>query len=336
MFTRINQLALPMPTRRGLLSGTVSEAWGATKDSPSNGAARPAPELGISVIIPAYNCARYLKRAIDSVLVQTHAVGEIIVIDDGSTDETPAVLARYGDRIRVLRVPNGGVSRARNQGLRLARHRWVAFLDADDWWMPAKIEKQVEIVEKNPQVDFIYTGIRMVQLDGRADDRVTTDPDRVWPGLRHTNPITPSTVMARRDLLLAAGGFDESLRMCEDWELWARLGENVRYGAVEQPMVYYQITPGSLSSQVEAEVKTTESIAQRTLLTGLSGFRRRVEWRRLTSAQLFRASVASREIDAKQALRYLFRSLWRWPSPAFMPERWKSLLLAGRRAVLGR
>lgn len=291
--------------------------------------------MQISAVIPTYNCSRYLSRAIDSVLGQTRPVDEIVVIDDGSTDDTPALLARYGDRVRALRVANGGVSKARNHGLRMARYEWVAWLDADDWWMPTKIARQVELVDKDPQLDFIYTGLRMVELDGHEYDRVTTDPTRVWPGLRYTNTITPSTVMVRRELLLAAGGFDESIRMCEDWEMWARLGEKVRYGAVEQPMVYYQITPGSLSSHVEAELKTTEAIAMRTLLKGLNGFERHVEWRRLTSAQLFRASVASRDSNAGQALRYLYRSLSRWPSVAFMPERWKSLLLAGRRAVLG-
>lgn len=291
--------------------------------------------MQISTVIPTYNCRKYLNRAIDSVLEQTRPVDEIIVVDDGSTDDTPDLLAQYGDRIRTLRVNNGGLSWARNHGMRIARGSWVALLDSDDWWMPNKIEKQVELIEQNPQLDFVYTGIRMIRLDGEFWDRDTTDPATIWPGLRYANTITPSTIMARRDLLLEAGGFDESLRRCEDWEMWVRLGENVRYGAVRQPMIYYQITPGSLSSQVEAQLAATEAIAQTTLLKGLTGMERQLEWRRLTSAELFRSSVVCRDIDLAQARQYLFRSLALWPSPTFLPDRWKSLLLEARRVILG-
>jgi glycosyltransferase involved in cell wall biosynthesis len=289
--------------------------------------------MQISAIIPTYNYGKYVSRAIDSVLAQTRPVDELIVIDDGSTDGTRHILSSYGDRIRYVYQANRGLSGARNKGMELARHPWVAFLDSDDWWYPGKIARQVAVAESDPKINFIYTGICMFGPDGRGAERPADPPSTVWPRLRYLNMITPSTVMARRDLLLRAGGFDQTLKTCEDWEFWVRLGQEVRYGAVIEPMIGYQITPGSLSSKVELEIKTTEEIAEKTLLNGLRGLSREVWRRRITSAQLFRVSVTARPAGPSESRQYLYRSLLRWPSPLFMPVRWKSLALEGARAL---
>ncbi|MHC5139531.1 MAG: glycosyltransferase family 2 protein, partial [Planctomycetota bacterium] len=101
-------------------------------------------KLTISAVIPAYNAAKYIARSIDSVLAQTHPVDEIVIVDDGSTDNTAAIIKDYGDKVRYIHQPNAGVSAARNTGIEAATGNWIAFLDADDEWLPEKIKRQVE------------------------------------------------------------------------------------------------------------------------------------------------------------------------------------------------
>jgi glycosyltransferase involved in cell wall biosynthesis len=289
--------------------------------------------MEISAIIPTYNYARYVTRAVDSALHQTYPLAEVIVVDDGSTDNTREVLSAYGDRIRYVYQENRGLAGARNTGIRNARSPWVAYLDSDDTWFPEKIERQVKVVEADPAVELVYTSLRICYTDGRTEDAIANPPDQLWPRFRWANSITPSTVMMRRDLALKAGGFDESLRYCEDWEMWSRLGPHIRYGAALDPLIGYQMTPGSLSSNVTKELATAERVVEKTVLKGLQGWRR-AYWRRVAmSAVIFRASVACRTSDPASSRRYLAQSLQRWPSPFFMPERWKSIAWECRRSL---
>jgi len=182
----------------------------------------------VSVVIPAWNAARSLSRAIDSVLAQTWERREVIVVDDGSTDNSLALLAGYGEQLRVVSQANGGPSSARNRGLREARGQYVAFLDADDHWLPEKLERQVALLEARPDLGFCSTSTTVVDTRG--------EPVRDWPCCNtaepllvtlfmHSSAVSGSTsgVLVRRQLLLEAGGFDEHLRGFEDPDLWIRL-----------------------------------------------------------------------------------------------------------------
>src|SRR5271169_5995224 len=179
---------------------------------------------GIAVIIPAYNSAHYLRRCIDSILLQTHPAAEIIVVDDGSRDNTREIVMSYQDSVRYFWRPNGGLSAARNTGVQQTVSTWIAFLDADDRWEPRKLELQVRALDQNPRAVLCYTNKLLVSPDGLQRVSGVTPPHQLWPKLRYANPITPSTVMIRRDALDEVGGFDEELRACEDWDLWVRLG----------------------------------------------------------------------------------------------------------------
>jgi glycosyltransferase involved in cell wall biosynthesis len=289
--------------------------------------------MKISAIIPTYNYARYVRRAVDSALNQTYPVAEVIVVDDGSTDNTREVLAEYGNRIRYVYQANRGLSGARNTGIREATSPWVAFLDSDDCWMPEKIERQVKLVEADPTVDLVYTASMLHFTDGRVTPTGVVEPSQLWPRFRYINSVTPSTVLIRRDLIMKAGGFDETLRYCEDWEMWVRLGPKVKYAAVAEPSIAYQITPGSLSANVAQELATAERIIDKTLVKDLRGLQR-LYWRRLIlSAVLFRASVTCRTTDPAASRRYLLRSLLNWPSPFFLPIRWTSAAWEGYRSL---
>jgi glycosyltransferase involved in cell wall biosynthesis len=206
----------------------------------------------ISVVIPAFNAAWCVHKAIDSVLAQEFRDFELLVIDDGSTDNTDVVLARYGDAIQVVRQPNGGLSNARNAGIRESRGELVAFLDADDWWLPGKLARQVALMRAQPTVGFVSVAARVVDMEGRLLN--------MWSCTACTGPLLPhlfgangdvagsgSAVMVRRELFNRVGGFDESLRSLEDVDMWMRLAAVAGYACIDEPLVVILKRPGSMS-----------------------------------------------------------------------------------------
>ncbi|MBS0305635.1 MAG: glycosyltransferase family 2 protein [Proteobacteria bacterium] len=213
----------------------------------------PAPT--VSVVVPAYNAAAFVGRAVDSVLAQSGVDYELLVVDDGSSDGTVAVLAAYGDRLRVLVQANAGPAAARNRGLHEARGRYVAFLDADDWWLPEKLARQVALLDGRPEIGFCSTATRVVTEGGA--------PAGEWPCVPGERPLletlfvrsaavsgSTSGVLARRELLLGAGGFDEALRGFEDPDLWMRLAARAGYACIDEPLTVVVRTPGSVSSHL--------------------------------------------------------------------------------------
>lgn len=210
-----------------------------TSDGPP---AAAASEL-VSVVIPAYNYGRFLKRAIDSVLTQTYPHRECIVIDDGSDDDTPAVIASYGDRIRSVRTNRVGLSRARNTGIELARGTLVAFLDADDWWRPEKLAVQTAFLAAHPDVALVGCGIAVVEPDGRLRGefpaaRAQARGSRSLQLLatrRFRISGSGSGAVIRRHVLQEVGLFDPGLPAAEDWDLWLRVA--ARYPVDNVPEV---------------------------------------------------------------------------------------------------
>ena len=191
----------------------------------------------VSVVIPTYNLAALLPGAVESVRAQGWPELEIIVVDDGSTDGTPEVLeglAREHANLRWFRQENAGAAAARNRGIEEARGRWVAFLDADDLWMPGKLAAQFEALAARPSASFSYTDVRVRREDGEEGDLVYgTERQPLIVQLLAANLFATPTVLARRDCFREVGLFDASLRTGEDWDMWLRLAahfENVRVG----------------------------------------------------------------------------------------------------------
>jgi len=184
-----------------------------------------ADRVKVSVVIPTYNRAGFVTRAIDSALAQTYRDFEIVVVDDGSTDDTERILRAYGDRIRYLRQENAGVSRARNAGIAAARGEWIAFLDSDDEWLSEKLAVQVNCIERHRSLVAHATNALMNVSGGETADLFTVRQctqytedcvvDRPLADVMITQFFTP-TIMARRDALERIGGFDESLSIYED------------------------------------------------------------------------------------------------------------------------
>jgi glycosyltransferase involved in cell wall biosynthesis len=211
----------------------------------------------VSIVMPAYNCAWCIDRAIDSVMAQTFTDFELIVVDDGSSDDTPALLAARGDAIRVIRQANAGMSAARNTGIAAARGDCIAFLDSDDWWRPAKLAQQVALLDAEPDVGFCSSATELQSPDGdvvgtwgcpaQADDLVA----RMLGG--HSAVAGgASSVMVRRELLARAGVFDARLRGAEDTDQWVRLAAAARYACLPDAQVVVTRNPDSVSRNREA------------------------------------------------------------------------------------
>lgn len=183
----------------------------------------------VSVIIPTFNRAGWLTETIESVLSQTYPNLELIVVDDGSTDDTAEVVQRFGNRLTHLRQANRGVSAARNRGVAASRGAWVAFLDSDDLWRPNKVAAQVAMFQSQPEVAVCYTDEIWIRHGVRVNPKRIHQKHTGWlfePSLPRCI-ISPSSIMMRRSLWTRLGGFDERLPACEDYDLWLRMTARV-------------------------------------------------------------------------------------------------------------
>ncbi len=210
----------------------------------------------VSVVIPAYNAAWCVRRAVDSVLAQDYRDFEIIVVDDGSQDETTKVLAGYGDGIRVVSKANGGLSSARNAGIHAAQGEFVAFLDADDWWLPGKLTRQTAMLKEKPHIVFCSTAATVQTPDGHVlnEWRCAMAEGNALGQIFHTNATVAgsgSTVMARKQALIQTGGFDETLRSLEDIDMWMRLAALGHYACIDEPLAVILKRPGSMSKNLD-------------------------------------------------------------------------------------
>ena len=197
---------------------------------------------GISVVIPVYNRPQVVVRALQSVLAQTLPVDEIIVVEDGSPNPVdPDVLRALDPRIRVLvHEVNQGGGGARNTGLRAAQAKWVAFLDSDDEWLPEKLQRQMAILNREPESIACFTGNVDVDAAG-ALGRVFLPPARIsLLDLQRINVLnTTSSAIVRRDALNEVGGFDPTLPACQDWDLWMRLRAVGPFSVLREPLVRF-------------------------------------------------------------------------------------------------
>ncbi len=208
----------------------------------------------VSVVIPTYNSADTVARAIDSALGQTVPPTEILVIDDASSDDTAARLAAYADRsVRHIRLgQRGGAAHARNAGIAAATGDFVAFLDADDEWLPAKLARQLDLFEQDPSLVFAACRSLHIGRDGQVlglihhQVPVATGPE-AWKALLAHNFLATPTVLVRRDALLAVGLFDRSLPIAEDQDLWIRLALHGALGYVDDILTLVHDRAGSLS-----------------------------------------------------------------------------------------
>jgi Glycosyl transferase family 2 len=212
----------------------------------------PGPVPSFSVVIPAYQAAETLPEAIESALSQTVSPHEVVVCDDGSTDDVTAAVAPYRDRIVLLRKPHGGVASAKNAATRRAGGEFLAFLDADDRFLPDRLEALGELAARRPDLDILSTDAHLMLdgvVTGRFYERTPFALDDQRAGILQTCfvGLTPAV---RRRRLLSTGGFDESFRWGEDWEAWIRvILDGGVAGLVDQPLLCYRLHAASATAQ---------------------------------------------------------------------------------------
>lgn len=223
----------------------------------------------ISVIIPTYNRAATIERAVRSVLAQTYPADEIIVVDDGSTDETEQLVRAIGDERIVYHKlgQNGGVSAARNIGAQLATGEWLAFQDSDDCWRKEKLRLQMDYAAKHPEYPLIYSAYLGHLPDGRSIQMPNWYPGEypfmgekpegeLFPSLLVRNTVGAPTILVKREEFLKTGGFDERLGSLEDWEFVLRFTKEHPIGYVDQVLVDAYLSDSGVSSAKGAYFET--------------------------------------------------------------------------------
>jgi glycosyltransferase involved in cell wall biosynthesis len=209
----------------------------------------------ISVIIPAYNAADCISRALDTVLQQTLSACEVIVVDDGSTDNTSEVVRKYPEPVRLVATKNQGPGCARNTGAQIARGDWFAFLDADDGWVPTKLERQASFTA-DPSVGIVHTRMRNTSFVDVPD---TVTFERLWSG----NCLGTSSVMIRRAAFFDAGGFALDLAPAEDYYLWLRVASKWKIVTCQEWLTVYTRGPLGISRNSENLARAAIGVLER-------------------------------------------------------------------------
>lgn len=220
-----------------------------------------------SVIIPAFNHARHLERSIGAALAQTFRDIEVIVVDDGSTDDTPDVMSRLtAPNVIYIRTDNGGPGRARNVGIRASTGKYIQFLDADDFIFPEKIESHVKILEADAHIDIVYCDCAVTQPHGvtkENDSRPLHEYDPLAL-LIINNPIVTSSALVRKSAVVDAGMFDELKEIQEDWDLWIAMalnGSTFKYDA--NRLAHYYRGPEGITSDVALMFRRTQNLLEK-------------------------------------------------------------------------
>ncbi len=211
--------------------------------------------MSVSVVIPAYNYGRYVVDAVESAFAQTHAPLEVIVVDDGSTDDTRERLRPYASRIRLVHQENRGAAAALNRGIQLAQGEWIAWLSADDAFLPTKLEDQLAHAQRHPEDRLIYTDWCSVDAQGRVTQmyRLPSLPRRELVSfLFRYCAINGSTTLIRRECFQTHGLFAEDLRQAHDWDMWLRLARDYPFGHVPKVLLRYRWHGANLSAQADA------------------------------------------------------------------------------------
>ncbi len=217
--------------------------------------------MKISVLLTTYDAAWCVTRALDSVFAQTRPADEVIVGDDGSTDDTVArIERRYGERVRVLRLPHRGLTPARRATFEAAAGGWLAPLDADDWWEPTKLERQVAFLAQHPEVKWVGTDGVYVGAEGVIRPSWLSDyfhPVHELHGdllsllIERCFPLV-SSMLIEREAYFASGGYDLGIPYSQDYDLWMKLAGTHAGGILAEPLIHYWSSPGQLSRRLEA------------------------------------------------------------------------------------
>lgn len=230
----------------------------------------------ISVLMSVHNGEPWVAGAVESVLAQRFGDFEFLVVDDGSTDRTGAILDGCGDaRLKVLHQPRRGLTYSLNHALQLTTAPLVARMDGDDVALPDRFARQLAFLDAHPDVGLLGTGCREIAPTGEVLRTITppVDDAAIRRALIQGNPFIHSSVMMRREVLEAVGGYDESLRVAQDYDLWLRMSRITRMANLPEPLVLRRLTPGRVSSAKDTDrIRTEVTVKLRALRSGAYPF----------------------------------------------------------------
>ena len=282
----------------------------------------------VSVVIATYNMGHYLTQAVESVLSQSYPHIEIQIVDDGSTDNTAELARRWaGDgRVRVHTQSNAGQARAKNKGVELSRGHFVAFLDADDVWLPGKLERQLSLFQGRPEIGVVYSDYECMDGEGRPLPKGATPMRRGWVSgpLLIENFVCYSAGVVRRQSLERDGAFDESLGMGIDYDLWLRLSARYQFDFVPAATVRYRIWAGQMSRNYRKRYESAIRIMRAFLVNNPGVVNPSVARQAWAHTYAGRGDTTLwHEADRSAALRDYLRALrfvpWYWPA-------WRSIV----------
>ena len=279
--------------------------------------------MSISVVIPAYNASRFIAATLESVLSQSLPADEILVVDDGSTDDTAAIAENFGPPVRVFRRPNSRQGASRNFGAQQAAGEWIAFIDADDLWEPNKLERQMEELSKHPDADICYTArVRFTQEEDAIRIIPTPSYDipfapaqKIREGLFRCVTFLPSSAVIRRSAFLAAGGFNDQ-RTSEDWDLWLRLlHRGTKFASCSEPLLLYRLHGNNVTvtSNKLTIYQENMSVYRAHVVPHLTGPRRWIAPARYFSPLNADIAYLLREKGDPRCLSVMTASILQWP-----------------------
>ena len=287
----------------------------------------------VSVIIPCYNAMRFLPKAVDSVLQQTYQDFEIVMINDGSTDRIEAWADTLEDkRIRFISQTNQGLAAARNQGIEQARGDYIAFLDADDLWHPSKLEKQVSVLEEDPDAGLVYTWVLLVDEQDRPLKKIweISYEGDVWKILTEGNIIACGSVpMMRSTCVKSVGRFDKLVFLAEDWDFWLRTAAQYPFRVVREVLVYYRNNLDSLSriqgNDLDEKLQDIEESYRLLISKAFRSAPQKIKYLEARSQALVSLSMAWKALKNPASDRYLVKhyqnqAVSYYPQISLLPE----------------
>jgi glycosyltransferase involved in cell wall biosynthesis len=276
-----------------------------------------------SVIIPTYNHAQYLGDAISSALQQTYKHVEIIIVDDGSTDNTKEVVSKFGDRVRYIWQENRGLSAARNTGIEAATGKMIGLLDADDLYEPGFLATLIPILNSNPMLDGVFCAARTIDTNNNLLPQhigQAVRPEELRGKLLNGGFFPPLCMFVRKYCYEESGQlFDESLTALEDWDMWLRFSQRYKILGIDEPLVRYRIVPGSMSRHPERMSSNRSAVIQKHFVNEPADSS---SWtlthRRAVGHSLLRTTIEFLQAhDRKQARQYLRQAFNTCPDLAY-------------------
>lgn len=274
---------------------------------------------GVSVVIPCYNYAHFLPAAIASVLAQTDRPREIVVVDDGSTDNTRAVVAGYGAHVRYVYQANAGLPAARNAGIRAATQPLVAFLDADDQWQPGFLHHVLgAFADTSHAYGLVATKARLVDPRGQPVHRACRDQALQGPltcrDIILRTCFSPSAVVARREVFEHCGFFDETLTSSEDRDMWIRIGARFPIFLIADPLVLVRNHPGSMSKNADRMKRNSRRVIGKAFQQAFVPRRQLGFWLRVLAVNRFQCAWMYHDQGRQlKAMGEMLASLATWP-----------------------